>query len=133
LSSTRVSWLLFNRTIPRLAYGSCWNFRLLNNSHHYTLVEECTILYLVITTYFYVCTIAGQKNSYTQNFSIVNQSLQRQTLLSMSKSMRKNWFKYFELPVFVQLHFKFQNFLLHVCCFVELIFLQVYLLLTRDS
>jgi hypothetical protein len=30
-----------------------------------------------------------KKNSYTQNFSIVNQSLQRQMLLSVSKSMRK--------------------------------------------
>jgi hypothetical protein len=37
-------------------------------------------------------TIAGQKNSYSQNFSIGNQSLQRQTLLSVSKSMQKNGF-----------------------------------------
>jgi hypothetical protein len=31
----------------------------------------------------------AKKNSYSQNFSIINQSLQGQTLLSVSKSMRK--------------------------------------------
>jgi hypothetical protein len=33
-----------------------------------------------------------KKNSFNENFSIVNQSLQRQTLFSMSKSLRKNGF-----------------------------------------
>jgi hypothetical protein len=34
----------------------------------------------------------AKKTSYSQNFSIVNQNLQCQTLLSVSKSIRKNGF-----------------------------------------
>jgi hypothetical protein len=46
---------------------------------------------------FYLLSLAKKKNSYRQNFSIVNQSIQCQTLLSMSKSMRKNVFTITEI------------------------------------